>query len=271
MSTIQTATAPVLTRKRDVAQDRSAFYATIRPSDVFLCTYPKSGTTWLGFLLAQVMKQDPQQQLGLDSFNKYVPDVNLHYTRRGSLAEFADFLEPRFFLCHACFDRNLPKVVYVMRDPRDVMVSYWHYQKLLNPNYDQSLSDFLRSKDHWPCGWDEHVAGWLMLQRHPNLMVVKYEDLHADAGRVLKGVLDFAGAEYNPARIPAAVQASNFAKMRAAEEKFGVSNKAAGSSERFMRKGRIGGWREEMSAQDVKILEEKYGAVMRAAGYPASQ
>jgi len=99
--------------------DLSAFHPTVRPKDVFICTYPKSGTTWLGFLLAQILKVDPQETLDLKSFGKYVPDVNLQYTKRGSLAQYENFDDPRFFLCHATCDLKLPKVVYVLRDPRD--------------------------------------------------------------------------------------------------------------------------------------------------------
>src|SRR5580765_1933888 len=139
-------------RKSLRTYDHSAFHPTIRPTDVFLCTYPKSGTTWLGFLIAQALTADIDEPIDLKSMGRYVPDVNLLYTKRGSLEQFAGMPDPRFFLCHATFDANLPKVVYVIRDPRDTMVSYWHYQKFLHAGYDRTLSEFLANEDHWPCG-----------------------------------------------------------------------------------------------------------------------
>jgi len=248
--------------------DHSAFYPTLRPSDVFLCSYPKSGTTWLGYLIAQTLRRDDDNiRLGLNSFNKYVPDVNLSYTKRGSLAQFAELADPRFFLCHAMHDQHLPKVVYVIRDPRDTMVSYWHYRKFLSHDFNLPLADFLSSDDHWPCDWDEHVAGWLLPQSHPHLLLVRYEEMHKDAAAVLRRVLEFAGVRQTAAKIEMAVEASRFENMRAAEERFGVIGKAGDESERFVRKGRVGSWQEEMGYSELRILEEKYGKVMRQVGY----
>jgi hypothetical protein len=261
-------TIPTIAPRRGVREyDHADFYPTIRPSDCFLCTYPKSGTTWLAFLIAQVLKQNEDEQLDLKSVDKYVPDVNLQYAKRGSLAEFLQFADPRFFRCHAAYDRCLPRVIYVLRDPRDVMLSYWHYKRFLSKDFSLSLGQYLQSDDHWPCQWDEHVASWLMPRSHPALLVVKYEQIHAQTADVLRGVLDFAGMKCPVDALARAVEAARFHRMRAAEEKFGVHGKAGDQNERFMRKGRSGSWRDEMSREDVRILEEKYGPIMRQVGY----
>jgi hypothetical protein len=258
---------PPVARGKPRTYDLSAFHPTVRPADLFICTYPKSGTTWLGYLLAQMLKSDPAEPLDLKNFGRYVPDVNLLYTRRGSLAEFAHRSDPRMFLCHAACDVMLPKVVYVLRDPRDVMLSYWHYQRFLKADYDQSLADYLRVGKHWPCDWDEHVASWLFPKSHPHLIVLRYEDLHADAAGAVRAVLGHAGLPCDESRLAAAVEASRFDRMRAAEEKHGVHGKAGAAQERFVRKGRVGSWQEEMSPLELRILEDRYGEVMRAVGY----
>jgi hypothetical protein len=263
------AVAPPALRRKNVPQyDHSAFYPTTRSSDVFLCSYPKSGTTWLGFLIAQVLKRDEDEPLDLKSFNQYVPDVNVLYTKRGSLAQFAQLGDPRFFLCHATCDRQLPKVVYMLRDPRDVMVSYWHYRHFLDKNFDVPLLDYIAGDDHWPCEWDDHVASWMLAaQRHPNVMIVRYEGLHTDPATVLRSVLEFAGVPYDEARLFAAIEASRFENMRAAEERVGVHGKAGDPDERFVRRGRVGSWQEEMGFAELRVIEEKYGKVMHAVGY----
>jgi hypothetical protein len=259
--------AATLSQPRLRSYDLSAFHPTVRPTDVFICTYPKSGTTWLGYLLAQALKPDPAEALDLKSFGKYVPDVNLLYTKRGSLAQHAMLPDPRFFLCHATCDLKLPNVVYILRDPRDVMLSYWHYQRFLKPGYDRSLSQFLRDETHWPCNWDQHVASWLLPKRHPNLLVLRYEDLHADAAGTLRAVLKQAGLARTEAQIAAAVEASRFDRMRAAEEQYGVHGKAGDERERFVRKGKIGSWQEEMGPAELRILEDRHGEVMLSVGY----
>jgi hypothetical protein len=165
------------------------------------------------------------------------------------------------------YDAKLPRVVYGVRDPRDVMLSYWHYQRFLKPGYDRSLAEFLRGANHWPCDWDAHVKSWLLPRRHPNLLVLRYEDLHADAAGVLKSVLCFAGVALTDSRVAAAVEASRFDRMRSAEEQHGVHGKAGDQRERFVRKGKIGSWQEEMGAEELAIVHERYGDVMRELGY----
>ncbi len=254
--------------------DHSAFYPTVRAGDVFLCAYPKSGTTWLAFLLAHILQKDRGQTINLKSVDGYVPDVNLAYTKRGSLAQYDRHADPRFFRCHATYDPNLQWVIYVLRDPRDVLLSYWHYKKFLSRDFSLSLTDYLQSDDHWPCRWDEHVASWLsppmQSNRHPNLLVVKYEQLHAQTREVLREVLEFAGSKFSDDQIDYAVAQCTFDRMQAAERRFGVHGKNGDQSESFVRKGKTGSWREEMSELDVQIITEKYGAVMGQVGYSPS-
>ena len=247
--------------------DRSAFYNSIRANDTFICSYPKSGTTWLGYLLAEAVKPDDEPALNLKSFNGYVPDVNLAYTKRGSLAAYSDFLDPRLFLCHAAYDVKLPKAVYVVRDPRDVMVSYWHYKKFLTPGVTQSLLEFIESDAMWPGRWDRHVGSWLVPSTPTDCLVVRYEDMHRDSVAVLRDVLKFANRPASEARIRSAVEAGRFEKMRAAEETHGVHGKAGDVAERFVRKGRVGSWQEEMGYAELRATERKFGDVMRAVGY----
>ncbi|HEX4796128.1 MAG TPA: sulfotransferase domain-containing protein [Humisphaera sp.] len=267
MSAIAIPAVPLAARKPLRTYDHAAFNATIRPTDVFLCTYPKSGTTWLAYLIAQALKRDPDEQIDLKSMYTHVPDVNLLYTKRGSLEQYSQLPDPRIFLCHATFNERLPNVIYVIRDPRDALVSYWHYQRFLHKGYDRSLADFIAADDHWPCEWDQHVASWLLPRRHPNFMLVRYEQLHEDAAGVLRDVLRFAGKAFTEERIAAAVASSRFDRMRATEETHGVHGKAGDEDARFVRKGRAGGWRQEMSGADLRILEDKYGEVMRQVRY----
>ncbi len=248
-------------------RDRTDFYATMRPSDVFICSYPKSGATWLGYLLAQLTAATPQREpMGLDAFHQFVPDVNLAYTQGGSLAMYAKLAEPRFFLCHAACDQRLPRVVYILRDPRDTMVSYWHYQKFLDRKDNLSLGQFV-GQGHWPCEWDQHVAGWLLPRRHPKLLLLTYEQLHQDLPACLDRLIEFVGLRCSPARVESAIEASRFENMRAAEERFGVESKKGDENERFIRRGRVGSWQQEMGYAELSLLEERYGKVMREVGY----
>ena len=92
--------------------------------------------------------------------------------------------------------------------------------------------------------------------------------VHIDPIGTLKKIAKLAGAQWSVPQMEAAIEASRFNRMRAAEEKFGVADKAGDEAERFVRKGRVGSWQDEMGINELQILERKYGDVMRRVGYP---
>jgi len=110
-------------------------------------------------------------------------------------------------------------------------------------------------------------TSWLLPSTHKNVMLVRYEELHQDAVGALKSVLDFSGVTVRKGSLEAAVESSRFEKMRSAEEKFGVNGHDGDKSEHFVRKGRVGGWQEEMGYRELRALEQRYGKVMKQLGY----
>ena len=249
---------------------RRAFYRFLRPTDIFVVTYPKSGTTWLAFLLANLLRPPGSQPLTLDTYLQHTPDVNGAYFGTDTLQAFGKLPTPRIFLAHPTYDPVLPRVIYVLRDPRDVLVSYWHHDRLTQRDFKLSLADFVRRDDHWPGRWDEHVSGWLLTHHHPRLLVVKYEDLQHDTVTALQHVVDFVGLVHGVAELRQAAEDSRFDRMRSAEEQFGWKGVRAAKDERFVRRGQAGGWRDELDEASVQAIQQKYGAVMRQVGYELS-
>src|SRR5207247_9249250 len=105
----------------------------------------------------------------LISYNRYKIDVNFH-----------SLPSPRMMRSHALYSPRFPKVVYILRDPRDVLVSYYyHFQKF--HHFDGTLLDFMQS-DVRKVEWDQHVTScifespWL-----GNLCIIRYEDMLNDA------------------------------------------------------------------------------------------
>jgi hypothetical protein len=230
---------------------------TPRPGDLMLNCYPRSGLTWLAFLLAQLLKADPNERIDLNSVEKYVPPAS----------ELPRVGPPQIVRCHSQFTPGWSKVVYLLRDPRDVMVSYWHFQKLVSADFNLSLADFLQSDGHWPCEWDQHVLGWTQPGRQANLVIVRYEELHTDPVTALQRVQKLAGAKWTATQVETAIEASRFEHMRAAEEQISSTGASVEPPEHFVRRGRVGSWQEEMGYRELRIVEEKYGKVMRQVGY----
>lgn len=245
---------------------RRRFLSSIQPSDIFVVSYPRSGTTWLGFLLANLLKPDPDEEVHPP--NRYAPDINGAYFGNDTMQQWAHLPAPRFLRVHAPYDPAFAKVIYVLRDPRDVMVSYYHFKRLTDPDFELSVMDFVSHDDHWPCRWDEHVAGWLHRRRHPHLLLLRYEEMRKDTVRVLRSVLNFVRLTYAEEEVVKAVQASEFDKMGALEAELRIAAGAVGmNEERVIRRGKVGGWRNELDIKNLQVVEGKYGQVMRKLGY----
>jgi Sulfotransferase domain len=215
------------------------------------------------------MARDLREDVTFRTFRDRVPDINHIYAAQHTLSSFASIPSPRFFSIHERYNADFPKVVYLLRDPRDVMISFYHYRHTRERSYSGSLQEFLRSDDHYPCRWDEHVAGWLLDGVKANVCLIRYEEMQRETSAALRRVLDFAEVRCTDAELERAVEASRFEQMRSAEEQY-KSPPVADSNGIFVRRGKVGGYADELEVENIRIIEEKYGTVMRIVGYEPS-
>jgi hypothetical protein len=160
-----------------------------------------------------------------------------------------------------------PKVLYLVRDPRDVYVSYYFYLKKRLPE-GLSLSEFIRSDAHKLCAWHEHVAAWI---DRPNLLLVRYEDMLADISGVMRRVVPFWGARhFSDEWVAAAIEASSFQSMSELEQQFGhqvLDARGTSWEKSFMRRGVQGDWKEHLTPDDLRFIDATDGAMMKRLGY----
>ena len=228
------------------------------PADIFVCGYPRSGHTWFQNLLAGVVfSVDPE--FAHDSLiQDLVPDVHYKrfYKRYGSTAYLKSHTLPR---------KEYRRVVYLLRDGRDVMVSYFHFLSAL-----RGRIDFLRlvqGEGLTPCYWHEHVERWTANPYQADLLVVKYEDLQESAVRELQRFCAFAGLERDEKFLGRIVQQASFTKARAKEVRQGWDNQDWPRDQPFIRRGQVGSWRDEMPADVLAAFMEKAGATLGRFGY----
>src|SRR6478609_9386530 len=136
-------------------------HRALSPGDVFVGAYPRSGSTWLRFLLLEVLSG---QCAEFDSVNTLLPSVGEH---RGSPA-----LLPgggRLIKTHENYRPEYRKAVYLVRDARDVLLSEYAYQKAkgwFESDFDSYLLAFLKGKVNAYGSWQEHVRDWTDAARH---------------------------------------------------------------------------------------------------------
>lgn len=228
------------------------------PDDIFLVSFPKSGNTWMRFLLGNLLH--PDKSVGFVDIENVVPDI------AGSpRADLRRVPRPRLIKSHDCFDPRYPRVIYIIRDPRDVAVSIYYYAKKVK-NIDDSLpldafvqTRFLVGGRSYNGTWGEHAGSWLVNAMnigefgfHNNgassrsassdpisdptsdhraaleagarahgreLILVRYEDLLENAAAELPRITKFLGFEASPAQIARAVEQSSADSMRKLESK----------------------------------------------------
>ncbi len=228
-----------------------------QPDFYYLASFPKSGNTWVRFLLANLLAG---QEIELKEFGRFVPDSHI----KGDLKYIADpstpfnQRRPRFVKTHFHYRPIFRRAVYIVRDGRDAMTSYYHWQHRRSAQ-PVTLSEIITGDIYWG-RWSDHVLGWL--NSNCELLVVKYEDLCADTAGQLRRILTFCDLQASDEQVAAAVAASSFDQMRAKEQAAHGVN-----SPFFVRKGGSGDWRNLFSPADEELFWQFHRAGMIAAGY----
>ena len=230
---------------------------TIYPDDVFLVSYPKSGNTWLRFLIANILKQ--HEEINFHTVHNCVPEVS-------EQEEIIDNLQrPRVMKSHAPYIREYPKVIYLIRDGRDVYVSYY-FHRLKQLPADYTFREFLMRQDHYPCTWGEHVSSWLIKRSSYDFLIVKYEDLIADCVKQLRRITNFLSLEASEYQLKLAMKKSSFDNMRRLEFEKGRLYKDHGPKI-FMRKGKTGDWKNFFGKNEKTIFKSREGQPLITLGY----
>ena len=242
----------------------------IWPDDVFLVSFPKSGNTWTRFLIANLAY--PNDQVDFATIHRFVPDPFVTWKR-----DFDRMPRPRIIKSHECFEPRYPRAMYIVRDPRDVVISQYHYHrkcKKIEDGYpmEKFVTRFLAG-DTCPHGsWGQSVTTWLTSRHNdPRFLLLRYEDLVADPRRELARVATFLNIPPDAERIAQAVErsaADNMRKLEKAQSDKSSLTKDSRKDLSFVRAAKSGGWRSDLPEQFVAQIEAKWGHIMTFLNYP---
>lgn len=220
---------------------------------MLLLGYPKSGNTWIAYMLAYVFNTvyDDYDAPGVhprrDSIRRYVKGGLAHESFESKLGHVLKTHRKNI-------DPSGEKVVYVVRDPRDVMVSYYFYKKNIELNNEET--DFHQFIVENLSGWIEHVD----LRKGRVDSIIRYEDVTENHMKCFSKVCKDFGLKIEPEVIKAADEVFSFKNMSNRE-------KGDGDNSSFYRKGVVGDWKSYFSEADNEYIAEHAGDLMHELGY----
>jgi len=200
-------------------------------SDIFIVSYPKSGTTWLCLILANIIQEMTGESRRVDfySVHDYVPDFHFNPQTINSIKP------QRFIKTHESFDMwnnrirvkgrgsVFPRVIYLVRDGKKATSSSFEYISSVS-NFNKSFLDFIANEKSSYGTWDEHVDKWILSNNVLDkrmVHVVRHEDLVDDAFEAITSILKFSGLNVPPTVIKKSIENSDISVMRDLENQYG--------------------------------------------------
>ncbi|XP_006817856.1 sulfotransferase 1E1-like [Saccoglossus kowalevskii] len=269
----------------------------VRSDDIFIVTYPKSGTTWMKELVPLVINGGD-----IDSIKDTPPDARVPHLEftvsddpllkhlQATLGVNEDFdlnkmVSPRTIVSHLeakylpqQIEEKKCKVIYVSRNPKDVAVSCFHFVQAVtssrsSPGYESFsafLLDFISAKNDAQCViyggslWKDHVLHWWSRRHDSNVLFMFYEDMKQDLIGNIRKVAEFLEVKLDDNVVDKIADHCSFDSMK----KNPMALKSDYCSQRlkvnptqdspFVRKGKVGGWKNYFTVADNELFDSLY-------------
>jgi hypothetical protein len=241
------------------------------PDDTFIASYPRSGNTWTRFLIANLMH--PQQPVTFANIEAFIPDATALSSR-----ELKRVPRPRLIKTHEYFEPRYRKVIYLVRDPRDVALSLYNFRRKYRSVDDSYPVERYVAERFLPgdldVSWGEHVGSWLGSRlNHPGFLLLRYEDLLQDPTRELCRLAGFLGIAADTDAFNQAIERSSADRLRQLEKvehEAWVTTKGKRADVPFIAEAVAGTWKHRLSEPSVSLIESRWGHLMNSLGYETS-
>ena len=274
---------------------------------IWLASYPKSGNTWLRMFLKSYFLK-PNEKFSLDSSindtfkpqafpdQKILDDLKIDYNKFSEIAKnweaMQDYINlnnrTNFVKTHSAMctvgpykftsTRNTKGGVYMVRDPRDVVISLSHHMGLNHEQTFHHMSSSYNFENPWSGdkvyekslmgSWSDHYKSWKNF-KSCKILIIKYEDMVLDEINTFTKVINYLSeiddVEFDSNKLTKALKQTQFKELQKLEKTEGFQEK--GKGEFFFRKGKIGTWKDDVSTNIINKIEKLFKNEMEELGY----
>lgn len=252
--------------------------------DLLIATYPKSGTTWIQEVVDQILNVGDAEKCKRAPTQVRMPFLEMVPTDGVpiglTILETMD--PPRVIKTHLpiqlvpqSFWEAGCKVIYMARNPKDTVVSYYHFSRM-NMNqpepgsWQQFLEKFMAGQLGWG-SWHDHVKGYWKERHNRRILYVFFEDMKEDPLREVTRIAEFLERQLSESTIDHIVQMTTFSAMREnpmANYSTIPDTVFDRTASEFMRKGEVGDWKNHFSAEEDAVFEDQYHKLMADCPIP---
>ncbi|XP_049712167.1 sulfotransferase 1C4 isoform X1 [Elephas maximus indicus] len=244
-----------------------------KPDDLLIATYPKAGTTWTEEIVDLIQNKGDAEKSKRAPTHIRIPFIEWIIPGMESGLEQANaMLSPRTLKTHLPIDLVPPsflekncKIIYVARNPKDSMVSYYHFQRmnkgLPDPGtWEEYFESFLAGKVCWG-SWYDHVKGWWEAKDQYRILYLFYEDMKKNPKHEIQKLAEFIGNNLDDEVLDKIVYHTSFDVMKLNP----MANYSSVPTEfmdhsisPFIRKGTVGDWKNYFTVAQNERFDEDY-------------
>jgi len=231
----------------------------LRDDDVFIVGYPRSGNSWFQNLAAGVIYGIDPRYTRFGKIYKLIPYA-------GKKGYYRRYHDPMCFKSHEFPEPRYKRVIYLVRDGRDVMVSYYHYN-VSHWGEGVNFLDLIRGDKLLYGQWHKHVEAWLSNPYKAEMIIIKYEDLVDDTVGELRRFCGFVGIKRDDSALEAVAKQACFENLRKKEIDYGLDDSHWPKERPFFRRGIAGSYKDEMPSNIREAFLEEAGDTLKKLGY----